>query len=237
MINLYSWSTPNGQKASIMLEELGLDYCVTAINIGKGEQHHPEYRRISPNGKIPVITDQELQDESGEPVRIFESGNILIYLAEKSGRLLPSRWEERAEVLAWLFFQIGHLGPMVGQWHWFDDSAPAESELAIKRYREETLHLLEVLNGRLGEAPYLGGAEYSIADIANFTWAKAAVEQMKDEEPDAIAALEPLRDWLKRVGARPAVQRGLNVPSEEQKQRAAEAERIPGPAGGGTVLP
>jgi len=237
MINLYSWSTPNGQKASIMLEELQLDYKVTAVNIGKGEQHDPEFRRISPNGKIPAITDQDLKDESGAPIRIFESGNILIYLAEKSGRLLPLRWEDRTEVLGWLFFQVGHLGPMVGQWHWFDDSAPARSELAIKRYREETLRLLEVLNGRLGTVPYLGGADYSIADIANYAWAKSAVDQMQDEEPVAIAALESLRDWIQRVGARPAVKRGMNIPSDEQKAKSAEVQTIPGPAGGGTVRP
>ncbi|HBX37051.1 MAG TPA: hypothetical protein DEG76_07115, partial [Pseudohongiella sp.] len=134
MINLYSWNTPNGQKASIMLEELNLDYRVTAVNIGKGEQHDPEFRRVSPNGKIPAMTDTEHEDAMGEPKRIFESGNILIYLAEKTGRLLPSRWQDRTEVLAWLFFQVGHLGPMVGQWHWFDEGAPAQSELAIKRY-------------------------------------------------------------------------------------------------------
>ncbi|MBC54798.1 MAG: glutathione S-transferase [Gammaproteobacteria bacterium] len=237
MINLYSWSTPNGQKASIMLEELQLDYCVSAVNIGKGEQHDPAFRRISPNGKIPAITDAGLKDATGAPVRIFESGNILIYLAEKSGQLLPAQWQDRTEVLAWVFFQVGHLGPMVGQWHWFDDAAPAKSELAITRYKEETLHLLEVLNGRLGVAPYLGGTDYSIADIANYAWAKSAVDQMQDEEPDATAALESLRDWLQRVGARPAVQRGMKVPSEAQKEASATAATIEGPAAGGTALP
>ena len=237
MITLYSWNTPNGQKTSIMLEELCLDYRVEAVNIGKGEQHDPEFRRISPNGKIPAMTDAEHKDATGTPKRVFESGNILIYLAEKTGKLLPARWQDRTEVLAWLFFQVGHLGPMVGQWHWFDEGAPAHSELAIKRYREETLRLLEVLNGRLGAVPCLGGTDYSIADIANYTWAKSSVEQMQDEEPDAIAALKSLHDWLRRVGSRPAVERGMAVPTAEQKEESGMAGPKAGPAGGGTVLP
>ncbi len=131
MIDLYTWGTPNGQKASIMLEELGLSYRVTAVDISKGEQHDPEFRKISPNGKIPALVDHDAEGTPGEPRRVFESGNILIYLAEKSGELLPASGPERTEVLGWLFFQIGHLGPMVGQWHWFKSAAPVESEISI----------------------------------------------------------------------------------------------------------
>jgi len=237
MINLYTWSTPNGQKASIMLEELGLPYCVTAINIGKGEQHDPEFRRMSPNGKIPVITDQDENDQSGGPLRVFESGNILIHLANKTGQFLPSGPAERAEVLGWLFFQVGHLGPMVGQWHWFDEAAPTRSELALKRYREETFRLLEVLSGRLGEAAYLGGDQYSIADIATFPWTSVAIDNLNDDEPEAVSRLEPLHAWLEKVGDRSAVKTGMKIPSEEQKAQSAEENPIAGPAGGGTVLP
>lgn len=237
MINLYTWSTPNGYKASIMLEELALPYCVTAVDISKGEQHDPEFRKLNPNGKIPVITDQDEEDSTGQPIRIFESGNILIYLATKADRFLPDATAEQADVLGWLFFQVGHLGPMVGQWHWFDDAAPARSELAINRYREETLRLLEVLNGRLGDSAYLGGTHYSIADIANYTWAKAAVNELREDEVEAVSRLDSLHTWLQKISDRPAVKRGVKVPSEDQKSQSENIEPTPGPAGGGNVLP
>lgn len=239
MIDLYTWGTPNGQKASIMLEEVGLPYKVVAVDITEDEQHDPKFRKISPNGKIPAIVDHDASGAPGEPRRIFESGNILIYLAEKTGKLLPKSGQERTEVLGWLFFQIGHLGPMVGQWHWFKNAAPVESEIAIKRYRKESLHLLEVLNGRLGDVPYLGGKDYSIADAANYAWTKTAVEELESEEPDAVASLEPLHDWLKRVGERPAVKKGMSIPTDEQKNASAERELqgVKGPASGGNALP
>lgn len=239
MIDLYTWGTPNGQKASIMLEEVDLTYRVVAVDISKGEQHDPEFRKISPNGKIPAIVDHDAVSAAGEPRRIFESGNILVYLAEKAGKLLPESGQERSEVLGWLFFQIGHLGPMVGQWHWFKNAAPVESELSIKRYREESLRLLEVLNGRLGDVPYLGGEGYSIADTANYPWAKAAFDELEKEESGAIASLKPMEDWLNCVGARSAVRKGMSIPSNAQKNASAERKAQPGkgPAGGGTVLP
>ena len=222
-----------------MLEELDLPYRTVAINIGKGRQHEEAFRRISPNGKIPALTDDDLPGGNDRAGRVFESGNILIYLAEKYGRLLPETGSQRTEVLGWLFFQVGHLGPMVGQWHWFDDFAPATSELAQKRCREETLRLLVVLNGRLGVAPYLGGVSYSIADIAMYPWAAAALAEMADKggEAEAVAALKPLNDWARRVGERPAVQRGMRVPDEKQKAASADTESLAGPAGGGSVLP
>lgn len=237
MLDLYTWSTPNGKKASIMLEESGLPYRVTAVDISKGEQHDPEFRKISPNGKIPALVDPEVTDAEGRPRRIFESGNILIYLAEKSGRLLPDSGEARTETLGWLFFQIAHLGPMVGQWHWFKNAAPVESEIGIKRYQEETLRLLEVMNGRLGEVPYLAGDDYSIADVASYAWAKAAVDELAEENAEAVAGLRPLLDWLKRVGERPAVEQGMDIPNDEQKAESASRAAQKGPAGGGSVLP
>lgn len=237
MIDLYTWSTPNGKKASIMLEEVGLPYQLTAVDITKGEQHAPEFRAISPNGKIPAIVDRERVEGPGQ--RIFESGNILIYLAEKTGMLLPQKGEQRTEVLGWLFFQVGHLGPMVGQWHWFKHFAPVQSDLGIKRYQEESLRLLEVMSGRLGDVPYLGGTGYSIADVACYAWAQAATEELKSVEPKAVAAMTPLQDWLERVGSRPAVTRGMELPTDEQKQTCASRSSlgIKGPAGGATVLP
>lgn len=237
MLDLYTWSTPNGKKASIMLEESGLPYRVTAVDISKGEQHDPEFRKISPNGKIPALVDPEVTDAEGRPRRIFESGNILVYLAEKSGRLLPDSGEARTETLGWLFFQMAHLGPMVGQWHWFKSAAPVESEIGIKRYQEETLRLLEVMNGRLGEVPYLAGDDYSIADVASYAWAKAAVDELAEENAEAVAGLRPLLDWLKRVGERPAVEQGMDIPNDEQKAESASRAAQKGPAGGGSVLP
>lgn len=237
MIDLYTWSTPNGQKASIMLEEVGLPYCLKPVDITKGEQHDPEFRAISPNGKIPAIVDRD--DEKAPRQRIFESGNILIHLAEKTGKLLPEAGEQRTEVLAWLFFQVGHLGPMVGQWHWFKSAAPVKSDISIKRYKEESLRLLEVMNGRLGDVPYFGGTDYSIADVANYPWATAAVDELSKEEADAIATMKPLHDWLDRVGRRPAVQRGMAVPDDNQKKASTEKtpHAMKAPAGGSTVLP
>ena len=237
-LDLYTWSTPNGRKISIMLEELGLPYRVIPVDISKGEQHDPAFRNISPNGKIPALLDHEAHSEDGQALRIFESGNILIYLAEQAGRLLPESGEARTETLGWLFFQMAHLGPMVGQWHWFTDAAPVNSELAIKRYREESLRLLEVMNGRLGVVPYLGGADYSIADVASYAWTKAAVDELaKDEHAEAIAGMKPLLDWLKRVGERPGVARGMQIPNDQQKQELTQFKSRKAPAGGSTVLP
>ncbi|MFW5825273.1 MAG: glutathione S-transferase N-terminal domain-containing protein [Marinobacter sp.] len=236
-IDLYTWSTPNGRKASIMLEEVALPYRVTAVDISKGEQHDPEYRALNPNGKIPTIVDHEVQGADGQPRRVFESGNILIYLAEKAGMLLPAAGEARTGTLGWLFFQMAHLGPMVGQWHWFKNAAPVVSDLGISRYREETLRLLEVMNGRLMEEPYLGGADYSIADVASYAWARAAADELADEDPEAVANLVSLMEWLARIGKRPAVERGMAIPTDEQKKAAAERAAIKGPAGGGNAQP
>lgn len=232
MIDLYTWSTPNGQKASIMLEEIGLPYRVTAVDIGAGDQHHPDFRRISPNGKIPAIVDHDPAG-GGQPRRLFESGNILIYLAEKSGQLLPRKGGARTETLGWLCFQTGHLGPMVGQWHWFKSAAPEKSEMAIARYREESLRLLEVMNGRLGDAPYLGG-DYSIADVASYAWTRTAVDELREEGEEmreAVEGMAPLCDWLTRVGERPAVLRGMAIPTDRQKEASAQESAFKGSGG------
>lgn len=222
MIDLYTWSTPNGRKASMMLEEVGLPYNVIAVDIGKGWQHDQKFRSLSPNGKIPVIVDHDAEGETaGEPRRVFESGNLLVYLAEKTGMLLPESGPERTEVLGWLFFQMAHLGPMVGQWHWFKSAAPEKSEMGIQRYRDESLRLLQVMDGRLKKMPWLGGKTYSIADVASYAWAKSAVEEHREIDNRAVASLHSLLDWLKRVGDRPAVKRGMEIPTDEQKKETA----------------
>lgn len=207
MIDLYTWTTPNGRKISILLEELGLDYEVHPVNIGEGEQFAPDFLKISPNNKIPAIVDRDTG------VSVFESGAILIYLAEKTGSpLLPKEGEARAKTLEWLMFQMGGVGPMFGQFYHFANSErAAENPYALTRYREESKRLFAVMNKRLSEADYLAG-NYSIADIATYPWAKGLSARfdefgLKSEEISAV------RDWLDRVGAREAVKRGMEVPA------------------------
>lgn len=192
MIQLYTWTTPNGIKPLIMLEELGIPYETTWVNIRAGAQHEPSYRAINPNGKIPSLVDGDLQ--------IFESGAILIHLAEKSGRFLAASGQARIDTLAWLFFQVGGVGPMFGQYGHFS-MASEPIPYAIDRYRDEARRLLGVLEGRLSDHKYLAG-EYSIADIAMVGWVSATtfLKLSLDDFP-AVAA------WLARVEARPAVQR------------------------------
>ena len=201
MIDLYTWTTPNGYKASIALEELGLDYETHPIDIATGAQKRPDYLAINPNGKIPAIVDRDNGDFA-----VFESGAILVYLAELSGRLLPRDVKGRSLTLQWLFFQVGGLGPMQGQAHvfyrYFEEAIPA----AIARYQNETRRIYEVLDRRLGEAEYLAG-DYTIADIATFPWVRrhgwAGV---------SLDGLDHLQRWYEAVSARPAVKRGLAVP-------------------------
>jgi GST-like protein len=206
MIDLYTWGTPNGQKASIMLEETGLPYTVHPVNIAKGEQHTPEYLAINPNGKIPAIIDRDV--DGG--LAVFESGAILIYLAEKAGRLLPSN-SDRAKVLSWVFWQVGGLGPMVGQWGHFSRSAPEKIPYAIERYFQESLRLLGVLNQQLENREYIVN-EYSIADIANYSWSVGGLKFMKAQHPDIEAQFPHLKQWIDRVGQRSAVVAGMQVP-------------------------
>lgn len=205
MIDLYTMGTPNGVKASIALEEMDLPYQVTAINIMNGDQHHPEFRKINPNGKIPAIIDRD------NDLTVFESGAILIYLAEKSGKLLPTDVKGRSTVLQWLMFQMGGLGPMQGQAGWWNRQEE-KTPKAIERYVNETRRIFEVMDKRLGEVEYLAG-DYSIADIACVGWVGA-----HDFSGVSIDGLANLNRWLETVRARPAVQRGAAVPTDEQKE-------------------
>jgi glutathione S-transferase len=209
MITLYTAATPNGRKASIMLEECALDYNVRPPALGKGEQKESWYLQINPNGRIPAIVDHDNDDFA-----VFESGAILIYLAETSGKFLPSNKSEnpkgRSPVIQWLMFQMGGLGPMMGQANVFFRYAEEKIPYAIERYQKETRRLLEVLDTRLADNEYLAGA-YSIADIANFAWARTA-NWSGVESRD----LEHLSRWIEAIRRRPAVQRGLAVPPKNQ---------------------
>jgi GST-like protein len=204
MIDLYSAATPNGHKASIALEELGLPYDLHVLSFDRKEQKAPEFLRINPNGRIPAIVDRDNDDFA-----VFESGAILVYLAEKTGQLMPTDVKGRSQVMQWLMFQMGGVGPMQGQAHVFYRYFPEKLPGAISRYQNETRRLYEVLDGRLGEAEYLAG-DYSIADIATFPWVK-----IHDWAGVSLDGLGHLQRWLDAIDARPAVQRGLARPSRE----------------------
>jgi GST-like protein len=204
MIELYTWGTPNGRKVSVMLEEVGLPYQVHAVDISKGEQLKPEFVALNPNSKIPAIVDPE--GPGGKPLRLFESGAILIYLAEKSGKLLPREPEARYETLQWLMFQMGGVGPMFGQAHHFLRAAPEPVPYAVARYTKETARLYGVLDGQLGRKEYLAGA-YSIADVATYPWVAR-----HEWHRIALGDYPNVARWFAAIGARPAVQRGMSVP-------------------------
>ena len=205
MIELYTWSTPNGRKVSIMLEELGLPYNVHAINIGKDDQFKPEYIAINPNSKIPSIVDTQGPD--GAPISLMESGAILVYLAEKTGKLLPASARGRSVAMQWLMFQMGGVGPMFGQVHHFLRAAKEPVPYAIERYTNETRRLYGVLDARLKDHEYLAG-EYSIADIATYPWT-ARYEWHKTRLED----FPNVKRWYDAISARPAVDRGMKVPA------------------------
>lgn len=208
MIDFHTWTTPNGRKVAIMLEETGLPYEVHTVNIGKNEQFAPEFLKISPNNRIPAIVDR---DADSGPVSIFESGAILIYLAEKTGKFLAPKGEQRAKTLEWLMWQMGGVGPMLGQANHFLNAAPEKIPYAINRYLDESVRLLKVLDKRLGEAAFMGG-DYSIADMATYPWVKAAFPLIAQARPEALGECANIQRWLDAVGARPAVQRGMDVP-------------------------
>lgn len=208
MIDFHTWTTPNGRKVAIMLEETGLPYEVHTVNIGKNEQFAPEFLKISPNNRIPAIVDR---DADSSPVSIFESGAILIYLAEKTGKFLAPKGEQRAKALEWLMWQMGGVGPMLGQANHFLNAAPEKIPYAINRYLDESVRLLKVLDKRLGEAAFMGG-DYSIADMATYPWVKAAFPLIAKARPEALGECANIQRWLDAVGARPAVQRGMDVP-------------------------
>lgn len=205
MIDLYTWSTPNGRKVSIMLEELGLPYNVHAINIGKNDQFTPEFIAINPNSKIPAIVDSDGPD--GKPLSMMESGAILSYLADKAGKFLSTAPRERYAALQWLMFQMGGVGPMFGQVHHFLRAAKEPVPYAIERYTKETQRLYGVLDARLKGERYLAG-EYSIADIATYPWA-ARHEWHKTRLED----FPNVKRWFDEISQRPAVQRGMAVPA------------------------
>ena len=209
MIDLYTWTTPNGRKVSIMLEEVGLPYRVHAIDLREGQQHSDLFRAINPNQRIPAVVDHDLADG---PLTIFESGAILIYLAEKTGRFLPSEVRPRTRAIQWLMFQMAGIGPMLGQANHFATQAPERIPYAMQRYSDESLRLLGVLDRRLGEHDYLAG-DYSIADMATYPWVIAAWPLFKSLPPEQSGAMEHVGAWLERVGERPAVQRGMKVPA------------------------
>ncbi|MFO7483986.1 glutathione S-transferase family protein [Oceanibaculum nanhaiense] len=206
MIELYTWGTPNGRKVSIMLEEAGLPYNTHAVNISKDEQFAPDFLKISPNNKIPAIVDPD--GPGGKPISLFESGAILFYLAEKTGKLLPADPAGRYETMVWLMFQKAGVGPMFGQAHHFRRFAKEQVPYAIDRYTNETHRIYGVMDKRLGEVPYLAGQEYTIADVATYPW----VARWEWHGID-WANYPNLKRWFDDVGARPAVQKGMAVPA------------------------
>ena len=210
MIDLYYWPTPNGWKLSIMLEECGLPYQALPINIGAGEQFAPAFLAISPNNKIPALVDPD--GPGGQPISLFESGAILLYLAAKTGRFLPEDLRQRYEVLQWLMFQMGGVGPMLGQAHHFRIYAPEKIPYAIERYTNEAKRLYGVMNRRLAKSKYLGGPEYSIADIAVFPWLRSWKNQGIDWND-----YPHLKGWFDEIAARPAVLRGVEVLANQRK--------------------
>ncbi|MBR7975990.1 glutathione S-transferase N-terminal domain-containing protein [Burkholderia vietnamiensis] len=204
MIDVYSWATPNGHKVHIMLEETGLAYRAHPVDIGAGDQFKPEFLKISPNNKIPAIVDSD--GPGGKPISLFESGAILVYLAEKTGKFLPADAAERYATLEWLMFQMGGVGPMLGQAHHFRLYAPEKIEYAINRYTNEAKRLYNVMEKRLAQSEYLAGDTYTIADIATFPWTRSWQNQgiVLDELPN-------VKRWHEAIAARPAVQRGVEV--------------------------
>lgn len=202
MIDLYTFTTPNGRKASIMLEEVGLDYTVHSIDITKGEQFSPEFVSINPNSKIPAIVDRDAD------LSVFESGAILIYLAEKTGKLLATETKPRFQTIEWLMLQMGSIGPMFGQYNHFHKFAKEKIPYAIDRYQTETLRLYGVLNTQLSKTEYISGSDYSIADIAIYPWIAAHrfMELSLEQHP-------ALQRWYETIGQRPAVARGMKVPN------------------------
>ncbi len=217
MLDLHFWPTPNGYKITIMLEELGLKYNVIPINIGKGDQFKPEFLKISPNNKMPAISDPD--GPGGKPISLFESGAIMIYLAEKTGQLMPSDVRGRYKVIEWLMFQMASVGPMLGQAHHFRRYAPEQLQYAIDRYTNEARRIYNVIDNRLGEAPYLAG-DYSIADIATFPWLIP-----HNWQGQKLEDFSNLKRWYDGMQARPAVQRGLAVMGDVVQRMRQQAQQ------------
>jgi len=218
IIEVYSWATPNGHKVHIMLEECGLRYRAIPVDIGAGDQFKPAFLAISPNNKIPAIVDPNGPD--GKPMALFESGAILLYLAGKTGKLMPADTRGKYEVLEWLMFQMGGVGPMLGQAHHFRIYAPEKIEYAINRYTNEANRLYGVMNKRLANSRYIAGPQYSIADIAIFPWLRSWKNQgiAWNDHPH-------LKGWFDEIAARPAVQRGVDVLAAQRKPLVDDTAR------------
>lgn len=211
MIDLYTWPTPNGHKIHIMLEETGTPYRVIPVDIGAGEQFRPEFLRISPNNKIPAMVDPD--GPNGRPFALAESGAMLFYLASKTGRFLPADMEKRWQVMQWVMFQMGHVGPMLGQAHHFLGYAPEKIPYAIERYKNEANRLYGVLERRLAESEYVACDEYSIADMAIMPWLRFPERQGVD-----IEEYPRVKAWRDRLLERPAVKRALQVLADRRRQ-------------------
>lgn len=212
MIEAWTWPTPNGHKVHIALEELGIPYKVVPVNIGQGDQFKPDFLAITPNHRIPAIVDPD--GPGGKPLRLFESGAILIYLSEKwGGKLIPIDPAGRYVCLQWIMFQMGGVGPMFGQWNHFAAYAPEKIPYAVERYTNEVKRLHRVLDKRLGEAAYLAGADYSMADICTFPWIRNP-----DRRGIDLGDYPNVKRWHDVIAARPAVQRGVQVLSENQRR-------------------
>jgi GST-like protein len=218
MIDLYYWTTPNGHKITLFLEEAGLDYRIIPVNISQGDQFKPEFLAISPNNRMPAIVDHEPED-GGAPVSVFESGAILLYLAEKTGQFIAKDLRGRVEVLQWLFWQMGGLGPMAGQNHHFVQYAPEKIPYAMERYIKETNRLYGVLNKRLGDRAFVAGEDYSIADMACYPW----IVPHKRQEQN-IDDFPHLKRWFEAIRARPATIRAYERANEVNTQPTVSEE-------------
>jgi GST-like protein len=218
MIDLYYWTTPNGHKITMFLEEVGLPYTIFPINIGAGDQFQPDFLKIAPNNRIPAIVDREPID-GGMPISIFESGAILLYLAEKTGKLIPTDIRDRVEVLQWLFWQMGGLGPMAGQNHHFSQYAPEKIPYAIERYVKETSRLYAVLDRRLSDREFIAGNNYSVADIASYPWIVPYERQGQN-----LNDFSNLKRWFEMIQALPSTIRAY-AKAEAFKERAIDIEQ------------
>jgi len=218
MIDVYSWATPNGHKVHIMLEECGLPYAAHAVDISAGEQFSPDFLAISPNNRIPAITDPDGPD--GEPISLFESGAILLYLAGKTGRFLPRSTRGKYQALQWLMFQMASVGPMLGQTHHFRAYAPEKVEYAINRFSNEARRLYGVMDKQLATNDYIAGREYTIADMAVWPWLRSYEKQGID-----IGEFPNVKAWFEAIGNRPAVQRGITVLADRRKPELDQAAR------------
>jgi GSH-dependent disulfide-bond oxidoreductase len=210
MIDLYTWPTPNGRKVHIMLEELKLPYKVVPINIGKGDQFKPSFLKISPNNKMPAIVDRK--GPGGKPISIFESGAILMYLAEKEGKFFPRATRTKYQVIQWLMFQMASVGPMLGQAHHFRNYAPKRIQYAYDRYTNEATRIYGVIDRQLKKSKFIANDKYSIADMAIFPWIRSHANQGQKLED-----YRSLKRWYDVINARPAVQRGLQVLADQQR--------------------